>query len=265
MAVDLFLLQSLRSVPVPAVSRHSAVELGGLLAGQRQAARDADWAAMLSGSLTLLGAGEGHGTAVRAVRASTGALAALGTGAAEALREGLEQLAARADHGAQAQGIREQLQATNPDLAVRAGPLLDQVAAGVIDAGPFEEATQAAAGLAQAPGTEFEAALCVAATTRSARPGPRRDQHRPASRSGRRRLRGGARRAAGGEHPGRGHVAGRRAGPVLGVRGRRGSCQRARRCGRVSGHSARPAGPVRRAAGSRGSPGRGAAGGRPQQ
>lgn len=153
-------------MPVPAVSQHSAAELGGLLTAQRQAARDADWAALLPGSLTLLGAGEGHGTAVRAVRASTGALAALGTGAAEALREGLEQLAARSDHGAQAQGIREQLQATNPDLAVRAGPLLDQVAAGAIDAGPFEEATEAAAGLGQAPGTELETALCVAATTR---------------------------------------------------------------------------------------------------
>jgi hypothetical protein len=67
-------LPSLVSVPVPAVSQHSGPAVGGLLAGQRQAARDAGWAAMLPGSLTLLGAGEGHGTAVRVVRASTGGL-----------------------------------------------------------------------------------------------------------------------------------------------------------------------------------------------
>lgn len=159
-------LTGLRSVPVPPVSQHSGPELGGLLAAQRQAARDADWPAMLGLSLTLLGAGEGHGTAVRAVRASSGALAELAIGAAGSLREGLELLAASADHAAQAQGIRERLQVSNPGLAARAGPLLDQVAAGAIDSGPFADGERAAAELGQAPGTEFEAALCVAATTR---------------------------------------------------------------------------------------------------
>ena len=160
------LLPSLRSVPVPAVSRYSGAVLGGLLAEQRQAARDADWPAMLRVSLTLLGAGEGHGVAVRAVRSSTGALAELAVGVAASLREGLELLAGSADHVVQAQGIRDLLQASNPELAARAGPLLDQVAAGVIDTGPFTDAELAAAELGQSPGTEFEAGLCVAATVR---------------------------------------------------------------------------------------------------
>lgn len=153
-------------VPVPPVSRFSGLALGELLATQRQAARDADWPLMMRVSLTLLGAGEGHGVAVRAVRAADAAQADLALDVSGQIREGLALLAARPDHPEQAQGIREVLEAAQPGLAERAGPLLDQVAAGVIGEQPFLETQDAATLLGQAPVTDSEAALCVAATTR---------------------------------------------------------------------------------------------------
>ncbi|MBD8868180.1 hypothetical protein [Nocardioides donggukensis] len=159
-------LRELRAVPLPGISRHSGRVLGDLLAAQRQAARDADWPALLGTSLTLLGAGQGHAVAVRAVRSSDGTLAedAL-TGVGEVL-DGLRQLAARPDHEAQAEGIRALLQESDAGLAARAAPLLDQVAAGAVDPSAFEEGERLADLLGQAPGTDVEAGLCVAAVTR---------------------------------------------------------------------------------------------------
>lgn len=152
--------------PVPAISRLSGPALGELLAVQRQAARDADWAVLLPGSLTLLGAGQGHGVAVRAVRASDAVQAGLAVDVAAGFLEGLTQLAARADHAEQAQGIRELLEAADPALAARAAPLLDQVTAGAVDPQAFTAGEGSATLLGQAPGTSLEAALCVAACTR---------------------------------------------------------------------------------------------------
>ncbi|MGB3827810.1 MAG: hypothetical protein WA962_03465 [Ornithinimicrobium sp.] len=152
--------------PVPGISRSSASALGNLLTGQRQAAREADWAALLPVSLTLLGAAHGHGLAVRAVRATTAAQADLTRDVVTGLLDGVTRLAARPDHVQQAQGIRELLQSVDPSLAARAGPLLDQVAAGVVDVQMFADGEGLAGQLGQAPATDLEAALCVAASTR---------------------------------------------------------------------------------------------------
>lgn len=160
------MVDSLRLVSVPPASEHSGEALAGLLVAQRQAARDADWPKLVQLSLTLLGAGQGHGVAIRAVRRSTAAQAEVALEMTAALQEGLVELAARDDHAEQAQGIREQLEGLDASLAARAGPLLDQVAAGSIPAGQFDEGRAAATVLGQAPLTELEAGLCVAAAAR---------------------------------------------------------------------------------------------------
>ncbi len=157
---------SVLQVRLPSLSEGSAEALGELLVRQRQAARDADWDALRLSSLTLLGAGRGHGSVVRAVRRSDAAQAESAAVFAGELFDGLSQLAARSDHAAQAQGIRDTLASTHPQLAARAGPLLDQVASGTIEVGPFDEGQAAAAVLGQAPATALDADLCVAAVTR---------------------------------------------------------------------------------------------------
>ena len=159
-------VESLALVPVPRASEESGQALAGLLVAQRQAARDADWPTLLQVSLTLLGAGHGHGVAIRAVRSSDAAQAEAALEMAAQLQDGLGELAARDDHAEQAQGIRDQLAGIDAALAARADPLLDQVAAGSIDPGLFEEGRATAAVLGQAPATELEAGLCVAAATR---------------------------------------------------------------------------------------------------
>ncbi|MPZ61923.1 MAG: hypothetical protein GEU93_11645 [Propionibacteriales bacterium] len=159
-------MESLAVVPVPPASEHSGEALAGLLVPQRQAARDADWPTLLQLSLNLLGAAHGHGVAIRAVRGSAAVQAEAAVEMAAQLQDGLAELAARDDHAAQAQGIREHLQGIDASLATRAGPLLDQVAAGSIEPGPFEEGRASAAVLGQAAGTELEAGLCVAAAAR---------------------------------------------------------------------------------------------------
>lgn len=153
-------------VPVPPVSEQSGQALAGKLVAQRQAARDADWPGMLRVSLDLLGAGHGHGVAIRAVRRSDAAQADAAMEIAAQLHDGLSQLAARSDHGAQAQGIRDMLHDVDPALGARADLLLDQVAAGSINADVFDQARATAAVLGQAPTTDLEAALCVAAGAR---------------------------------------------------------------------------------------------------
>lgn len=160
------LRRELSEVPVPGVSRQSIPALSGLLEQHRQAARDAEWPTLLSVSLTLLGAAQGHGAAVRAVRTSDAGQAQGAAAGVDELLSGLTQLAARPDHVQQADGIRVALQAAEPALAQRAGPLLDMVAAGVIDSAAFTEGRALVDELGQAPGTELDAALCVAAVTR---------------------------------------------------------------------------------------------------
>lgn len=151
---------------MPGISRQSIPALSGLLEQHRQAARDADWPTLLSVSLTLLGAAQGHGAAVRAVRTSDAAQAQGATAGVDELLSGLTQLAARPDHVQQADGIRVALQAVEPALAQRAGPLLDMVTAGAIDPTVFTEGHALVEELGQSPGTELDAALCVAAVTR---------------------------------------------------------------------------------------------------
>ena len=100
------------------------------------------------------------------MRAADGLLGDLAVDMASELLDGLTQLAARDDHAEQAQGIRALLESSAPEVAAWAAPLLDQVAAGTIDPGLFEEGRDTARTLGQAPGTELEAALCVAAIVR---------------------------------------------------------------------------------------------------
>lgn len=156
----------LGQVPLPAASMGSGEALAGLLSDQRQAAREANFDVLLPLSWTLLGAGRGHASAIRAVRSSQSAQARAASDFAGELLQGLTELAGRSDHVEQAQGIRERLQSIDPDLAARADPLLDQVGAGQLNPGVFDEARATAAALGRAPGTEFEADLCVAATVR---------------------------------------------------------------------------------------------------
>lgn len=156
----------LGQVGVPPVSAGSGPTLGALLAAQRDAARDADFGSLTQTSLTLLGAGDGHGTAVRVVRSAVHFQAERAMALVDDLREGLSQLAARPDHAEQATGIRGVLAAWDPEVAARAEPLLQQVAAGAVDDAPFQGATDAADLLGNAPATALEASLCVAGVAR---------------------------------------------------------------------------------------------------